>query len=52
MSESEVWEMIKEARLLRAELPTLSEEEQESERQVFKQKWYGYTVEEAERLGA
>ena len=52
MSESEVWEMIKEARLLKSELPTLSEEEQRIERQVFKQKWYGYTLEEVERLGA
>lgn len=52
MTESELWEMINDARTLKAELPELSEEEQEAERQLFKLRWYGYTLEEVERLGA
>ena len=51
MTEQERWEMMREAQILKSVLPTLSEKEQDVERQVFKQKWYGYSLEEVERMG-
>ena len=46
MKDEEIWEMRSEAAELQKQFDDLSESEKETARVLFKQKWYGYTLDE------
>ena len=50
MTDEEIWEMRKEAEELQTQFEKLSEPEKKTARLLFKQKWYGYTLEQVTQM--